>query len=107
MSSEIIKIRKSFDNYNEGLNEFQKHEKYNEMKQMIRANFFWDIGKYDIDMIVWYGKTSKTFRYSININEQTSNNLKPNIEESVICELKKVYGIPNEFHFDTAEIIER
>ena len=107
LSSEIINIRNNFTNYDEALNEFQKLEKYTEMKQMINDHFFCVIGKYDVDMIVCYGKTEKTFRYSIDISEQISNNLKPNIEESIICELKKAYGIPNDFHIESVDIDER
>ena len=53
---------------------------------------FWDIGKYEVNMDVEYGKTNKVFRLGFEVSNEKYKDLCFNIDEVLISILKNQYN---------------
>lgn len=94
--------------YDEAISTLCKSPEYLAAKSSLLNDFFWEIGKYSVDVFVEYGKQkAKTFSYEFTITEQNSMDLRNNIDESLITKLKEHYRVPWAFKSPLVEITER
>ena len=94
--------------YNEALAALYESREYIEAKHSLQTDFFWEIGKYSADVIVEYDKKKKnTFSFEFEVSEQCFANLQHNIEESLITDVKKPYGISFAFQSNRVEVSDR
>ena len=90
------------------LSAFCKSPEYIDAKNSLLSDFFWEIGKYSVDVVVEYGKQKiRTFSYEFTVTEQNSMDLRSNIDESLIAKLKEFYRVPWTFKSPLVEICEK
>lgn len=107
LASEIQAITPD-SNYDHALERFSTSSNYLAAKSQITNDFFWEAGKYAVDIVVEYGKHDvKLFPYEFSISEQNYFDLQNNIDEILIAQLKSYYGINPNFHSPIIEISER
>lgn len=79
--------------YDEALEAFCKDSRYIDAKNSLLNDFYWEIGKYAVDVYVEYDKRKpKTFAFDFTVTEQDHNDLCTNIDESLITKLKDLYN---------------
>ena len=94
--------------YEEALSIFTKSPDYIDAKNNLLNDFVWDVGKYTADIIVEYGKhKEKMYSYELSVSEQNSIDLRNNIDEALIVNLKSAYQVPLAFKSPMVEIQER
>lgn len=101
---EIPNICKSHEQYNDALNEYINSNEYKTVKEKITRDFFWEIGKYDLEISVSYLNKIKVFKYTIEINESDYQKLFNNIDELLVFKLKNVYRINSNFNVIDVEM---
>lgn len=89
----IPDLIKEYPDYLTASNCYKAKDEFSKAKSILSQEFFWEIGEYKIEIIVLYGKKQKTFSYSMSIGASEHNTLLPNIDESLLSELKGAYGI--------------
>ena len=89
----IPDIRKECPDYLTASHCYKAKDEFIKAKSILNQEFFWEIGEYQIEIIVLYGKKQKTFSYTMSIGESEHNTLLPNIDESLLLALKGAYGI--------------
>lgn len=102
--SKIPDIRKSNSCYEEVLQQYMESSDFNSARNRLEKEFFWEIGKYDVEIIAEYGKEKKTFRYEISVGEYEHNYLAENIDEALLSPLKTAYGIGWDYHAAFVEL---
>lgn len=94
--------------YDESLSFFTKSPEYIDAKNNLLNDFVWEVGKYTADIIVEYGKhKEKMYSYEFSVSEQNSIDLRNNIDEALIVNLKSAYQVPLAFKSPMVEIQER
>ena len=89
----IPDLRKECPDYLTASHCYKAKDEFIKAKSILNQEFFWEIGEYQIEIIVLYGKKQKTFSYAMSIGESQHNTLLPNIDESLLSALKGAYGI--------------
>ena len=102
--SKIPNIRKANNCYEEVLQQYIASSDYTYARTRLEKEFFWEIGKYSIEIIAEYGKTSKLFQYNISVGEYDYNRLAENIDEALLSPLKSAYGIAWDYHAACVEL---
>ncbi len=93
--------------YNEALALFCSSPEYIDAKNNLLSDFFWEIGEYTVVVSVKYGKEkSEEFSYEFIVTEQNSIELRSNIDESLISNLKDHYHVPRAFNAPMVVISE-
>ena len=93
--------------YNEALALFCSSPEYIDAKNNLLSDFFWEFGEYIVVVSVKYGKEkSKEFSYEFIVTEQNSIELRSNIDESLISNLKDYYHVPRAFNAPMVVISE-
>lgn len=94
--------------YDKTLSALLKSDEYKDAKNELISDFFWDIGKYQVDITVEYGKhNKKTYSYEFSVSKLEYSELRKNIDEALIVHLKKCFNIPIEFKTPMVEVRER
>lgn len=93
----IIDIKKSYQSYVEAVAYYKNTPEYSLAKEVVNKEFFWEIGKYDIDIEVNYDKKTAHFYYHISVGEYEHKLLSNNIDESLLSPLKTAYGVNREY----------
>lgn len=107
LASELQEINQE-PNYDQALNRFLTSASYIGAKSQITNDLFWEIGKYNVDIVVEYGKQYvKSFPYEFSVSEQNYLELQANINEILINKLKTHYGLNSNFNCPIIEISER
>lgn len=107
LASEMQEINQE-PNYNQALNRFLTSASYIGAKSQITNDYFWEIGKYSVDIVVEYGKKNvKSFPYEFSVSEQNYFELQKNIDEILIAQMKSHYGVSSKFYSPIIEIFER
>ena len=104
------KIKSSIGNgksYEAVLEEYRALPEFATAKAVLAKEFYWEIGKYDVDMEVRYGKMTVHFHCQIVVDEMQNTKLKQNIEESLISPIKDIYHIPRNYQNIRIEIEEK
>lgn len=86
------------------LSDYKSSPEFANAKQLVEKEFFWEIGKYKIEIEVLYGKNTKHFECSFDINEQENSMLLQNVDESLVSPLKDSYGIGRNYTWAVIEI---
>ena len=94
-------------NYSEAVKTYTESEEFTKVKQIAEKEFFWEIGKYSLDVIVNYNNSKKVFNYAFTITEQEFNELKHNIDEALLAALKLRYNEKLAFHSSNVELLEK
>ena len=98
----IQAIKQANPNYEDGLNVYKNSSLYLTTKQNISKEFFWEISKYDLKIVISYLNKAKEYKYKIEVNTNDNISLTQNIDELLLYPLKKEYSI-NPF-FNTIEV---
>lgn len=94
--------------YDEAISAFRKSPEYIDAKNSLLSDFFWEVGKYSVDVAVEYGKQKTcTFSYEFTVTEQNSMDLRNNIDESLVTKLKEYYHVPWAFKSPMVELAEK
>lgn len=94
--------------YDEALAVLSKTPEYIDAKNSVLSDFYWEIGKYAVDVSVEYDKRkTKTFSFDFTVSEQDYNDLRNNIEESLVARLKDFYSLRCAFKMPMVELFER
>ena len=80
---------------------------YTNARTRQEKEFFWEIGKYNVEIIAEYGKNSKVFQYNISVGEYEHNHLMENIDEALLSPLKSAYGIAWDYHAAYVELYSK
>jgi len=95
-------------NYEEAYSVLSKTAEFINARNQIMNDFFWEIGKYHVDVMVEYDKQkTKSFPLEFSVTEQNSNELRNNIDKALIVKLKDYYRVTYDFIFPMIEISER
>lgn len=103
---QIIDIKNSNPNYVEAVTFYKSTSEYEHAKDVLNKEFFWEIGKYDIDIEVNYNKKIKHFYYTISVGEYEHSLLMNNIDEALLSPLKSNYGVNWEYRTAFVELKE-
>lgn len=101
---QISDIRKLNNVYEEALQQYKRSPEYISVRSILGKEFFWEIGKYNIEIVAEYGKTSKKFNHEITVGEYEHNYLTGNIDEALLSPLKSAYGIGWNYHTAFVEL---
>lgn len=102
----IPDLKKEYPDYLAASHCYNDKEEFSKAKSILNQEFFWEIGEYQIEIIVQYGKKQKTFSYAMSIGESEHNTLLPNIDESLLLALKGAYGISGRCSVATVNLQE-
>jgi len=91
-----------YKSYDEAVGTYQSYNGYLSAKNSISKEFFWEIGKYEIEIVTDYNKRKLKYKCSFNVDESNYQQLNSNIDEVLLVPLKRQYGIP--FGFRTASV---
>lgn len=105
--SKINDIRNECADYLLAIERYKNTSEYSAAKTMLSKEFFWEIGKYSVDIGVIYGKKSKHFHYTISIGEYEHRLLIDNIDEALLSPLKSAYGVGWDYHTVNVELQEQ
>ena len=106
LSSSMLHISQNLS-FDEALSAFSKSPEYIDAKNNILSDFYWEIGKYTVDVSVDYNnRKTKSFSFDITVSEQDYTDLRNNIDESLIIKLKEYYHIPLAFSSPMVEVSE-
>lgn len=94
----IAKLRNSGASYEEALAQYQSFPEYSQVKELLRKEFFWEIGKYDLDVTASYGEKIVHFYYTFSVGEYEQSHLLENCDEALITPLKSAYGVAWDYH---------
>lgn len=100
----IPEIRNTCQDYDSAVTVYKDASEYIVAKDALSKEFFWEIGKYDIDIEVEYGKQNKCFPYTLSVGEHENKLLMDNIEESLVSPLKITYGMSRDYHYAIVEL---
>lgn len=93
--------------YNEAKKKYTNSEKYIAAKRELSDEFFWKVGKYDLDIVVLYNNTEQTYKYEFSISDNNYADLSSNLDESIIVPLKNIYKKQWDFRTVNVEIKNR
>lgn len=102
--SKIPDIKKNNSKYIDAKSAYTSLSEYATAKQLLESEFFWKIGKYDIDICVNYGTKEKHFLYSVTVGEHEYEHLKANIDESLLSPLKRCYNVQWNYYTAIVEL---
>lgn len=90
--------------YSQALTQYTESDIYKNAKAKWEKELFWEIGKYILEITVFFNNKSKNFSYEIDITQSMYNNLNSNIDESLISILKSAYGVKYDYHCEEIEL---
>lgn len=93
--------------YSDAESTYTKSIEYAKVKQIANNEFFWEIGKYSLDIVINYNNSRKVFSYTFSVAEQEYNELKHNIDESLLAPLKCCYNEKLDFRSVFVELSEQ
>lgn len=94
----IKEIKNKHEDYADAYKIYVNSEVYLNARNEIKKDFFWKIGDYDLFIDVKYSNQIKTFKYTINLEENDYELLSKNIDESLLTPLKQQYGINLDYY---------
>ncbi|MCI9141568.1 MAG: hypothetical protein HFH87_02965 [Lachnospiraceae bacterium] len=100
----ILDIRNICNDYESALAKYKDSPEYKEARNILAKEFFWEIGKYDIDIKVLYGDINKVFSYKFSVEESEYKQLLNNVEEALLTPLKSAYGVKWDYHTVVVEL---
>lgn len=101
---QIPSIRTANNTYEEALKQYKASADYTTARSHLEKEFFWEIGKYSLEIIAEYRKKSKVFQYEISVGEYEHDFLIANTDEALLSPLKAAYGIAWDYHTAYVEL---
>lgn len=93
--------------YDEALADYSKSPEYIDAKNNLLGEFYWEIGKYMVDVFVEYDRRqTKSFSLDFAVSEQDYLDLRSNIDEALIAKLKEFYRVQWAFKSPLVEVSE-
>ena len=89
---DLKKTNLSNKDYSNALREYCALDSYKNAREALAKEMFWDIGKYEVNMDVDYGKTNKVFQLGFEVSNEKYKDLCFNIDEVLISILKNQYN---------------
>lgn len=103
--NKINTIKSTYMEYSLAKDYYQKSDEYIFVRKYIENNFFWEIGKYKIIILVKYNNTDEEkIIYNIFLNEYEQQMLISNIDEILLSPLKDAYGIRRNYYTSIIEL---
>lgn len=96
--NKISYLKRDYLEYTSAVPHYKNSAEYSIAKNVLSKEFFWEIGKYSIDIEVTYDNKIKHFYYTISVGEYEHEFLVENIDESLLSPLKKAYGVGWDYH---------
>ena len=96
--NQIYAICTTYNMFDDAYSEYIKNQSYTTAKSLVSNEFIWKAGKYDLEIIAEYNHNKKSFYYNFEITEQEYKKLQNNIEEVLVCNLKKKYYLHLNFY---------
>ncbi len=87
--------------------ECTKSQLYANAKNIINNEFIWKTGKYNLEIGVDYNLKKKSFFYTFEISEHEYKKLQNNIDETIICNLKKRFFLNLNFYAANLPLYEK
>lgn len=94
----ISEIRKTYSSYDLAVAQYKNLHEYRIARTLLEKEFFWEIGKYSIEITAKYGKTSANFKFEFSVGAYEHNSLVENIDEALCSPLKSAYNIGYDYH---------
>lgn len=101
---QIPSLRMANSTYEEAMKQYRASADYAAARSRLEKEFFWEIGKYSLEIIAEYGKKNKAFHYQISVDEHEHQRLTENIDEALLSPLKSVYGVVWDYHAAYVEL---
>ena len=93
--------------YQDAIEKFKSTCEYNEYYKDVAEHFFWREDEYELQIITNYDNNKKYIKkYKFIIDEFNHQQLKENIENSLVCRIKNHYMIPAGFNVRKIEYTE-
>ena len=92
LTDDLRIINLSDKDYSNVLREYCALDSYKDAREALAKELFWDIGKYEVNMDVEYGKTNKVFQLGFEVSNEKYMDLCFNIDEVLISILMKQYN---------------
>lgn len=95
------------NNYDSDIIKFKNKENYNTMYAKLYEELFWKNGKYMMHLVVKYNKNKELIKkYYFEIDEKEAELFEKNVEEALLCRLKKIYQIQTNFYLGNKNYVE-
>ncbi len=94
----IPEIGKSCNSYELAEVQYKCLPEYIDARTLLEKEFFWEIGKYSIEIAAEYGKTCSNFKLEFSVGEYEHNYLLKNIDEALCSKLKSAYNMGWDYH---------
>lgn len=108
IKNKINNITENLLPYDDAYRLLTESQEYKEAERNIEKEFMWKIGKYNIDIIVTHDNNKQThFLYNFTISDQEYFNLKNNIHELIVYNLKQLYNKNIELHTSNISLYEK
>ena len=108
IKNKINNITENLLPYDDAYRLLTESQEYKEAERNIEKEFMWKIGKYNIDIIVTHDNNKQThFLYNFTISDQEYFNLKNNIHELIVYNLKQLYNKNIELHTSNISLQEK
>ena len=101
---QIPTLRKQNDNYEDALKKYKASQDYAAARSHLEKEFFWEIGKYQIEIVPEYGEKSESFWYEISVGEYEHDLLANNIDEALLSPLKNSYCVARDYRVADVEL---
>ncbi len=79
---------------------------YKQAKESLIKELFWEIGQYNIKMLVEFGKQKMEFRFKFNISKELKDAVMANVDEILMADLKDILRVPRSLKVTQVELIE-
>ncbi|MBR3927530.1 MAG: hypothetical protein IKJ65_00855 [Clostridia bacterium] len=101
---QIPGIRMVNNTYEEALQQYKASPDYTTARTRLEKEFFWEIGKYSLEITAEFGEKRKVFQYEISVGEYEHNRLAENVDEALLSPLKSAYGVTWDYHAAYVEL---
>lgn len=86
------------NDYKTAIELYEKTQCYKELGKILDKDFFWEIGKYSLEITFEYEKTSKKCFYNFSIGELENRLMKNNMNETLHSPIKDYYKVMGSYN---------
>ena len=99
---------RQFALYDDAILQYKALPAYSEARNMMQSEFFWEIGKYELEIDIEYDNVSKKkYTYAFSVSEHEYQELSKNFDESLISPLKSAYRQQWDYRSPSIELIKQ
>lgn len=92
--------------FQNALNEYRGFKEYQEAKEALSKQLFWQIGEYEAVLEVDYDKKAASFQFNFNVKKDEFEALKYNMEQTLDTYIYSMYGLRTQFKSIQVEVKE-